>query len=241
MTSSLLQLASPLTAIHAKVGSFTTSQITSRLYVSDWFAAQNISNLHSLGITHVVSVVEVPPILGGSIKHMHIFISDWFGADLAKHFDSTTDFIRQALSQQGTKVLVHCLGGLSRSISVVCAYLIAAKGMTAQEAILYTHDRRIIAHPNAGFRVQLETYATRLGLGGEVEKEKVHLNPLERGMLRRMVSDRVKKLVKDDDEILKIATAKALGPDWTGTAVVSTTTTVQEDATVQVDVSVAPV
>ncbi|KAJ7920917.1 hypothetical protein B0H13DRAFT_1604967 [Mycena leptocephala] len=52
---------------------------------------------------------------------MHVCIVDLPIADISDHFETTTKLIRDALAQEGTKVLVHCLGGLSRSISVVCA------------------------------------------------------------------------------------------------------------------------
>ena len=51
--------------------------------------------------------------------------------------------------------------GVSRSTTVVCAYLIATTSMNAQEAIAFVAKRRTIASPNVGFRRQLETYAQR--------------------------------------------------------------------------------
>ncbi|KAJ7895380.1 protein-tyrosine phosphatase-like protein, partial [Mycena leptocephala] len=131
------------------------SEITPRVFVADWFVAQNWDALDALGVTHVVSVCEIPPIVSSKIAHLHVCIVDLPIADIGEHFEQTTTFIRDALAVTGTKVLVHCLGGLSRSVSVVCAYLIAAKGLTAAEAIAFTKDRRRIAHPNAGFRAQL--------------------------------------------------------------------------------------
>ncbi|KAF7361128.1 hypothetical protein MSAN_01144600 [Mycena sanguinolenta] len=162
--SSLLK-QNPITALHAGMGTLVTSEITPRVFVADWFVAQNWDALEALGITHVVSVCEIPPvILNRKIAHLHVCIVDLPIADIGDHFPKTTEFMREALLKEGTKVLVHCLGGLSRSISVVCAYLIAVKGLTAAEAIAYTKDRRRIAHPNMGFRIQLRSWATRHGL-----------------------------------------------------------------------------
>ncbi|KAJ7253956.1 protein-tyrosine phosphatase-like protein, partial [Mycena rebaudengoi] len=137
------------------------SEITPRVFVADWFVAQNWDALDALGVTHVVSVCEIPPIVSSKIAHMHVCIMDLPIADISEHFEKTTQFICDALLKEGTKVLVHCLGGLSRSVSVVCAYLIAMKGLTAAEAIAYMKDRRSIAHPNAGFRAQLRQWAAR--------------------------------------------------------------------------------
>ena len=57
--------------------------------------------------------------------------------------------------------------GISRSTTVICAYLVASNQMSAQEALEFVVAKRSIATPNSGFRAQLETYAlqyrTQLG------------------------------------------------------------------------------
>lgn len=52
--------------------------------------------------------------------------------------------------------------GISRSATVVCAYLIAHKNMKAEEAIAYAQSKRPVVCPNLGFRQQLEIYASKL-------------------------------------------------------------------------------
>lgn len=155
---------------------------------------------------------------------------------------------------------VHCLGGLSRSVSVTCAYLIAAKGMTAEEAIAYTHDCRRITHPNQGFKMQLRTYAARFGLSDEEAAEMIasstqnnkvlsgltggltgrHLpgmKLLRAGSVRQMVKDSVSGVMEGNNDILKVAKVKALGPDWQGAATIVTHTTAGPNASVNVDVT----
>ena len=51
--------------------------------------------------------------------------------------------------------------GISRSATVVCAYLIATTSMTSKEAIDFVISKRPIVCPNLGFRLQLETYSHR--------------------------------------------------------------------------------
>lgn len=60
---------------------------------------------------------------------------------------------------------VHCLMGISRSATVVCAYLVATASMQAHEAIDFVISKRSIVCPNLGFRYQLEDYATRFDAG----------------------------------------------------------------------------
>ena len=52
--------------------------------------------------------------------------------------------------------------GISRSATVVCAYLIAEHGMTATEAINFVRERRGMVCPNVGFRQQLDEYSRKL-------------------------------------------------------------------------------
>ena len=109
MPASLLKLPSPLAALNAAAGTAFTSEITPRLFLADWLVAQNWDALESLGITHVISVILIPPIVPRNVKHLHLAISDLPTADISAHFDQTTTFISNALSQANTKVLVSAL------------------------------------------------------------------------------------------------------------------------------------
>ena len=52
--------------------------------------------------------------------------------------------------------------GISRSATIVCAYLIATMRMTPNEALAAVRKKRGIVSPNIGFLRQLEEYAIRL-------------------------------------------------------------------------------
>ncbi|KAI0924239.1 hypothetical protein AcW2_005171 [Taiwanofungus camphoratus] len=136
------------------------SQILPRLYLSNLFTARDEEQLLSLGITHVISVIETLPKLPESIKVLHIPIADSMDTNILQYLDQTTAFITAALAEnEHNKVLVHCLVGMSRSTTVVCAYLIATRSMAPSEAIGFVASKRSVASPNIGFRRQLETYA----------------------------------------------------------------------------------
>ena len=57
---------------------------------------------------------------------------------------------------------VHCAMGISRSATVVSAYLVATTSMQPHEAIEFVQSKREIVCPNLGFRRQLDVYASRL-------------------------------------------------------------------------------
>ncbi|KAH0836545.1 protein-tyrosine phosphatase-like protein [Lanmaoa asiatica] len=102
--------------------------ITPRLYLSDLYTARAPGNLERLGVTHIVSAVEVDvrKDFGDNVTIMHVPIRDDVNADIAQWFDKVVKFIQDALdADEKHKVLVHCLQGISRSATLVCAYLVA--------------------------------------------------------------------------------------------------------------------
>ncbi|KAI0079363.1 phosphatases II [Panus rudis PR-1116 ss-1] len=102
---------------------------------------------------------------------LHISLADSTDSDILVHLDTTTEFIRNALTENDTnQVLVHCVMGISRSATVVCAYLIATQAMQAHEALEFVIARRRIVCPNLGFRRQLELYAARCAAKGAKAK-----------------------------------------------------------------------
>lgn len=51
--------------------------------------------------------------------------------------------------------------GISRSATVVAAYLVATRKMAGADAIAYVQRKRPIVCPNLGFRQQLDVYANK--------------------------------------------------------------------------------
>ncbi|KAK2956850.1 putative Dual specificity phosphatase, catalytic domain containing protein [Blattamonas nauphoetae] len=59
--------------------------------------------------------------------------------------------------KKGSRVLVHCSQGVSRSPAVVTAYLMVVEGMGLDEAFASVIKRRTVARPNPSFMAQLKT------------------------------------------------------------------------------------
>ncbi len=88
------------------------SEVLPRLYLTDLFTARDEAQLTSLGITHVVSVIELPPTLPQtqSLRTLHIPLSDDADQDILTHLPVTTSFIRNALAEDpNSRVLVSTL------------------------------------------------------------------------------------------------------------------------------------
>ena len=79
---------------------------------------------------------------------LEINIDDSPEEDLAQYFDQCFQFI-DSNSDGGT--LVHCVSGISRSSSVVIAYLMAKNEWKFQESWQYVKSRRQEVYPNSGF------------------------------------------------------------------------------------------
>ena len=65
--------------------------------------------------------------------------------DLSVYFDQAADWIKDKLEE--TNILVHCLAGVSRSVSLVLAYLMKHKGMNFDDAFYSVKSRRKIVNP----------------------------------------------------------------------------------------------
>lgn len=142
------------------------SEILPCLYISDLSFAENPANLSSYRITHVLSTlpdkIHIPSVHPPPSR-LQIKVEDFPFAELAAHLPTTTAWIRDALkSSPNARVLVHCGEGISRSVSVVAAFLIATYGWTPVEALQYIKSKRKVANPNFGFVQQLGEYARSL-------------------------------------------------------------------------------
>ncbi|KZV99692.1 DSPc-domain-containing protein, partial [Exidia glandulosa HHB12029] len=78
-------------------------------------------------------------------------------ANLAEHFMQANKFIEDALSTGG-KILVHCQAGISRSATIVAAFLIYSRGLTPQDALNQIKKSRPGVRPNDGFLRQLDIF-----------------------------------------------------------------------------------
>lgn len=94
------------------------------LYHGDYRQATNVNLMKELNIRHIVSVIDSP--LSGPITEqcnvLFIHLPDDISVDVRQHFDQTNEFLLKC-KEKNEKVLVHCQMGISRSSSIVLAYL----------------------------------------------------------------------------------------------------------------------
>lgn len=127
------------------------------LYLSNMLTAANCQILKQAGITHIINLSGKPNACPSEFKYLQIMVDDLESADISQYFNETNLFILTALSENG-KVLVHCAAGISRSPTIVLAYLIEHHNFTPNTALKHIRLTRPIADPNLGFMRQLGEY-----------------------------------------------------------------------------------
>ncbi|KAI5987750.1 hypothetical protein F5J12DRAFT_553926 [Pisolithus orientalis] len=131
--------------------------IDGALYIGNLAAALSQDIRKKLGITHVLSVCTEHT-FEPQHNWLTVAVQDSEYEDLLIHLPRTCAFIQSALDSGG-RVLVHCMMGISRSATVVCAYLMVSQRLSAHAAIRFLERRRPQVHPNYGFRKQLQAFA----------------------------------------------------------------------------------
>ncbi|CAG9818918.1 unnamed protein product [Phaedon cochleariae] len=83
--------------------------------------------------------------------------SDTPDQNLTQYFSVCNDFIHAARLRDGN-VLIHCLAGMSRSVTVAVAYIMSVSNLNWKEALKVVRAGRAVANPNLGFQKQLEDF-----------------------------------------------------------------------------------
>lgn len=137
-------------------------EILPRLYLGDICVATNKEEIGRLGITDMISV-EIKPLqpddLAPSVKrYLFISVMDHAKQDILSHFNTSNDFIEKALKDPCNKIYVHCVAGISRSATLVIAYIMKTRSMNFNEAFEMVSKKRKVVDPNEGFVRQLTLY-----------------------------------------------------------------------------------
>ena len=142
--------------------SFEATEIINGLWLGGISSVSNRQALHDHNIEMVISAV-----LGSSANFPYDF--NYERADLrdTEDEDIITDFYRlvpiihnELMNHRN--VLVSCVFGRSRSASILAAYLIKHRDMTAEEALQFIKSKRSQIDPNANYIRQLKQYEGEL-------------------------------------------------------------------------------
>jgi len=136
------------------------SQITRNLYIGSIVTSMDTVQLGKTGITHIVNCVndatnkwsgyiQIP-----GIHYLSIEMGSSKTAIIGYHIKKIVSFINNAVENNG-KILIHCVKGVSRSSSILIAYLIVMENYSFDDAFNLIKKERSICNPNKNLIDQL--------------------------------------------------------------------------------------
>ena len=129
------------------------SQIDDQIWIGNSSNAHDQQFFKDRGITHILCCAEElkfrPGFVEASRWH-HLPIVDNIADEAEELFREGAALLKKWLNE-GHKIMVHCFGGVSRSVSVVIAYYILYKGWSYDIAYSHCRQRRPYADPHDDF------------------------------------------------------------------------------------------
>ncbi|KAF8395063.1 hypothetical protein HHK36_019003 [Tetracentron sinense] len=132
------------------------SKVADHIYLGGDAVARNREILRKNDITHVLNCVGFvcPEYFKADLVYKTLWLQDSPSEDITSILYDVFDYFED-VREQGGRVLVHCCQGVSRSTSLVIAYLMWREGQSFDDAFQYVKAARGIANPNMGFACQL--------------------------------------------------------------------------------------
>ncbi|KAJ1503428.1 hypothetical protein HMI54_015014 [Coelomomyces lativittatus] len=140
------------------------SQILDWLYLGPDLFTSNIDDaiklMKSLNVSAILNMTfEVNPMTQSAFPiYKQIACQDTADEKIEEFLDPATEFIEN-VRLQGKTIYVHCKAGVSRSATVVLAYLVRYQKMPLEDAHRFLRSKRPVIAPNIGFLSVLKEYA----------------------------------------------------------------------------------
>ena len=129
------------------------TRFNGKLYIGGLRAIDEPDVLKEAEISHVLSALEVDYCEEYDLreyKRLLVQVEDNAEENILVHFGRTNAFLEDALTQGGN-VLVHCAMGISRSTTIVCAFMMYEARISPSQALEKTQETRPLCSPNQGF------------------------------------------------------------------------------------------
>ncbi|KAI0761117.1 protein-tyrosine phosphatase-like protein [Irpex lacteus] len=133
------------------------SEVVPGLWLGSLENAQDTESLKQKNIHSILTVMRGTVNIKETFTRLQIDLDDTDEEDILKHFVTCIAFI-QAELDKGRGVLVHCFAGISRSASIVAAYLMYSRELNPTDALNLIKESRSQIYPNPGFLKQLELF-----------------------------------------------------------------------------------
>ena len=131
------------------------NQITDKIYLGNEDAARDKKLMNDLNISHILICAEgCEKFYPDLFTYKILYLDDAIDEDLLCWLKEAFDFIDSAKNN----IYVHCVMGVSRSASVVIAYLMYKNKMKYDDAFDFVQSKRKEISPNTGFQRQLKQF-----------------------------------------------------------------------------------
>ncbi|XP_028904545.1 dual specificity protein phosphatase 15 isoform X2 [Ornithorhynchus anatinus] len=122
------------------------SQVLPGLFLGSFADAKDVAQLSKNKITHIISIHDTPQTLLQGITYLRIPLPDAPEVPIKQHFQECIDFIH-GCRLAGGNCLVHCMAGVSRSATIVTAYIMGGVGLGWEEALAAVRGVRPSGRP----------------------------------------------------------------------------------------------
>ncbi len=132
-------------------------EILPHLYLGCRKVATCLPGLRQKNVTRILNVTSTIPNHFESLDgflYKQIAVEDKLDVDMMQHLPGAFQFIENA-RLSGEKVLVHCHAGMSRSVTIILAYLMKYYNHTLESAHEFVKQRKSNISPNFAFMGQL--------------------------------------------------------------------------------------
>jgi len=133
-------------------------QILPFLYLGSLYTAREEEYLKTLQVNYVLNAAhDLENFFPQSFTYCNVAIQDKEASNILQYFTESNQFIENARAS-GAVILVHCRGGVSRSVTLIIAYLLWKYQLPLKKAFHYMKQRKNSVAPNKGFMEQLLKY-----------------------------------------------------------------------------------
>jgi len=163
--------------------------IPGQLFISSFVVAGDLEKLKAQQITHIVNTAGdiCESRFPEHFQYLTYYLKDTNNEEISLLFYKTLSWIQSAIDSGG-RVLVHCREGVSRSATMIIAYLMWRFSLSFDAAHEKIRSVRPICNPNTGFTCQLLLLGKKFASGckGQAAEPAEKCGPAEAPALFRV-------------------------------------------------------
>ena len=135
-----------------------TTVLAHRLYIGGVTSTYCGPELVRRRIGTVINASDFTYVDTAKYEYIHLDVADDPSVAIDMHFAQVCEVIDRAIDDSKHAVLIHCAAGVSRSATLVIAYLMYAYAVSFEHALAFLTEKRYCVNPNEGFVRRLRAY-----------------------------------------------------------------------------------